>query len=114
MLPAFAAYTYADCDEPAVYPASFSTIPSHCCCPCLLQELEQRPDLVSKAKQDIELKRSVVKAWVDTKPWINAEETESVVKAVRHWGWGCRLAGMMQQRRAGLAPRFMHEARNDG
>ncbi|KXZ47053.1 hypothetical protein GPECTOR_38g290 [Gonium pectorale] len=44
------------------------------------EELEMRPKVVEGLQKQIELKRSVAKAWVDTKPWIPEADREDMIK----------------------------------
>ncbi len=56
------------------------------CGGCLSQELELRPRVVEGLRSRLELHRSIVKAWSDTKPWISETEREDVAKLVRSGG----------------------------
>ncbi|EFJ52505.1 heat shock protein Hsp70G [Volvox carteri f. nagariensis] len=46
------------------------------------EDLELRPKVVEEIRKRLELQRSVVKAWPDTKPWISEVEREDITKLV--------------------------------
>ncbi|GLI64023.1 hypothetical protein VaNZ11_007184 [Volvox africanus] len=46
------------------------------------EDLEMRPKLVQELRNALELQRSIVKAWPDTKPWISEAEREEISKLV--------------------------------
>ncbi|GIL71901.1 hypothetical protein Vretimale_636 [Volvox reticuliferus] len=46
------------------------------------EDLEVRPKLVQELRNALELQRSIVKAWPDTKPWILEAEREEISKLV--------------------------------
>jgi hypothetical protein len=52
------------------------------------QEAKQRPEVLAVLRESVELKRKVVKAWPDVKPWINETERELVAAKVRAGGGG--------------------------
>lgn len=46
------------------------------------EESELRPKLLEHLRKELDLKSKIVKAWTDTKPWINATEQSDVLKAL--------------------------------
>ncbi|GIL45761.1 hypothetical protein Vafri_2912 [Volvox africanus] len=46
------------------------------------EDLEVRPKLVQELRNALELQRSIVKAWPETKPWISEVEREEISKLV--------------------------------
>jgi hypothetical protein len=45
-------------------------------------ESEKRPEAISVLRNSVDLKKKVIKAWPDSKPWINETEAEKASAAV--------------------------------